>query len=252
MGLRESVLFLARGFRRPLFVLAVLLLPSVAVEGGQQQLPVPTWKAGVEIASIDVTVLGRDGSPVTSLETGDFAVTVDGKPRRVVSLTLLTSGGGPRSTAPTGASGPPGPALSPGRLFVLAVDRQHIPAGGATAMLDAAVQFIDGLDPADRVAVWTIPPTSTALQLSTDREPAKRALRAATGTYRPPIGDGRFTIGRDEALAADEGRQGAFEAIVRRECSASARTDRRISSDVGTGSRPSSPWWLPTGGVGRR
>jgi VWFA-related protein len=59
---------------------------------GAQQPPAqtqPTFRTGVEIVQLDVSVLDKDRRPVRGLSADDFTVTVDGKPRPVVSFTAF-------------------------------------------------------------------------------------------------------------------------------------------------------------------
>ncbi len=210
---------------RAALVVALSVFPVAAGLGTRQQPPA-RFSSGVEIIAIDATVLDRSGSPRTGLGADDFVVTVDGKPRRVVSLRLIqagtadvrTAGGSQRETKPPA----PTPAPATGRLFVIAVDRQHIPSGEGLATLDAAARFVDTLQPDDRLAVWMIPPISPRFQFSTDRAAAKQALRNAPGLYRPPLG--RYRIGRDEAIKVEDGNRNLLDAIQVRECSAAGET----------------------------
>src|SRR5688572_1690171 len=45
----------------------------------------PTFRSGVELVSVDVSVIDRQGQPLRGLGPGDFTVTVAGQPRRIVS-----------------------------------------------------------------------------------------------------------------------------------------------------------------------
>src|ERR1041385_4010416 len=45
-----------------------------------------TFRAGVDLVEIDVSVLDKDRHPVHGLTAGDFTVTIDNQPRRVASF----------------------------------------------------------------------------------------------------------------------------------------------------------------------
>ena len=62
-----------------------LLLSAQEPSQGQP----PTFRSGVELVSIDVSVLDRQGLPLRDLTPADFVVTVGGKPRRVVSAEFV-------------------------------------------------------------------------------------------------------------------------------------------------------------------
>jgi VWFA-related protein len=106
---------------------------------------------------------------------------------------------------------------------VLVVDRDHLAAGEGQQMLDAGARFIDALPAEDRVAIWTIPPSTSGFQFSVDRDAAKRELRQAVGTYRPPMlggfpGRAQFNIGRDEAILIEQGQKDVLAEVIAREC----------------------------------
>ena len=50
------------------------------------QTPLTVFRSEVDIVAADVTVVDKDGKPVTGLLAPEFTVRVDGKPRRIVSV----------------------------------------------------------------------------------------------------------------------------------------------------------------------
>jgi len=59
----------------------------------------PQFRSGVEVTSVDVTVVDGNGRPIADLEPGDFTVRVDGVPRRIVSAEWINLGAGARSSS---------------------------------------------------------------------------------------------------------------------------------------------------------
>ena len=185
----------------------------------------PAFRSGIDLVTVDVTVLARSGQPVATLKAEDFTLLVDGSPRPIVSARLVEAA----TAAMPAAAAPPAPALpavpaadaAARRRFVIVVDRDHIPAGEGQQMLQAAAKFIDSLPPGDGVALWTLPDSGTALRFGEDRAEIKRRLRLAVGTYRAPYAP--WIVGRDEAIKADAGA-------------------RRCSNRSSPGSATSSPW----------
>src|ERR1041384_5703302 len=51
------------------------------------QTPPTTFRAGVEVVDVDVSVLDKNRRPVRDLTAADFTVLEDGKPRPVVAFT---------------------------------------------------------------------------------------------------------------------------------------------------------------------
>ena len=205
---------------RPLSVSAAALVCGL-VSGISGQTPArqaPAFRSEIDLVTVDVTVLNRGGEPLVSLTAEDFTLLVDGKPRPIVSVRSVRAG----SAAPTPAQAQPAPTPAPAadaaqrRLFVLVVDRDHVHAGEGQQMLEAGARFIDALPPEDRVALWTLPDSSEALRFNDDHEALKKRLRLAVGTYRAPYGP--WIVGRGEAILADDGRPGALQAIINREC----------------------------------
>jgi VWFA-related protein len=188
-------------------IIVTLAVAGAALFGQAPQPGPPQFRSGIDMVTVDVTVLDRGGDPVTNLKTDDFALTVDGRPRRIQSLRLLWSQDAvPSLTELPSLGGTEGSAFSAAapRRFVIVIDREHIPVGEGQQMLAAAANFLDVLPRDDRVAVWTTTQTSSTLRFTENREGLKDRIRMSTGTYRASFGP--WNIGRDEAIrAADEG-----------------------------------------------
>jgi VWFA-related protein len=172
------------------WIITALLCAAFFPRGFVSAQQAPVFRSATDIVSIDVTVLAAHGSPVLSLGREDFVVRIDGKPRTIVTHQLVQATSGDAGERAAGVETPT-VARAAGRLFVFAIDRDTIPAGEGAQMLDAATRFVDALPPGDRVAAYPIPATTSRVDLSSDRNAAKRVLRSAIGTYRPPwFGDG--------------------------------------------------------------
>jgi VWFA-related protein len=215
---------------RTLLPTAALASAAVVVLAGRTQPPQapsqipaqqpPTFRSGVDLVTVDVTVLARNGRPVATLRSEDFTLLVDGAPRPIVSVRRVQSSRAPAAD-PLEAKPeePAAPAFDTAarRRFVLVIDRDHIYAGEGQQMLQAAAKFVDDLPPGDSVGLWTLPDSSTALRIGEDRELVKQRVRLAVGTYRPVFGP--WVVGRDEAIQTESpnGRE-ALATIIAREC----------------------------------
>ncbi len=205
---------------------ALSIVIGGSIAGGQARLPQaqpPAFKAGVELVTVDLTVLNRGGDPIVDLKIPDVTILVDGKPRPIVSLRLIRADSSdeaapplPPPVADVPAAPLPVPVTQTGRVFVLAVDRDQIIRGEGQQMLAAGARFIDRLTPADRVAVWAIPAKSSKLRFSTDREAAKRELRQMIGTEPPPFG--RWVVAKEDAILIADGSKEVLAAVINREC----------------------------------
>jgi VWFA-related protein len=193
--------------------LLTLMLTSALPRG--QQAP-PTYRSGIDLVTVDVTVLTRGGDPMTELTRDDFTVSVDGKPRPIVSVRLVRAGGAPTTPEQPAAAPSAAHDAAQRRFLVLVVDREHVPVGEGQPMLEAAAAFVDGVPAEDRIALWTLPYSSGALKFTENRDVLKQRLKQAVGSYRPPYGF--WNVGRDEAIRVDDRIPGALAAIIAREC----------------------------------
>jgi VWFA-related protein len=136
----------------------VLLLCGASPRAQQIPEQLPPFRTGVELVTVDVTVLARDGQPLRGLRAEDFSVSVAGDPRRVVSAEYVDWPSAPRaaqaSDAPwvstnEGAQG--------GRIFVFVVDQNTLEPGTAKQVVSGAQRLLARLTPADRSALMVIP-----------------------------------------------------------------------------------------------
>ena len=147
----------------------------------------PQFRAGVELVTVDARVVGPDGEPIVDLRPEDFVVKVDGKPRALKSLNLLRVGGGPVTApaAPTpGAPAPGAAAAAPppaSRTLILVFDHEHIRTTNERIAVDGAIKALNAIAPGDRVALVTLPNGKIEVNLTTDVEPVRRALRMIVG-----------------------------------------------------------------------
>ena len=114
----------ASGQTMKFIAFAVAASSACIVALAAQQAPSPPpFRASVDLIALDVQVADKDGAPITSLRPAQFTVTLDGKPRRVVSADLIgaattTTLPQPSGEAPPASStGPAGPA-PPDRICV--------------------------------------------------------------------------------------------------------------------------------------
>jgi VWFA-related protein len=187
----------------------------------------PTFRTGVDVLAVDVTVLDSRGSPVTDLGAAEFTVKIDGRPRRVVSAEYIRVAQGddarpaddPDETHMTTNIGSP-----QGRLIVLVVDQGNTRLGQARPLLATAGRFLDRLGPLDRIAFAAIPPPGPAVDFTTDVNRVRRAMQQVVGSETPL--EGRFNIGTAEAIAIIERHDRILlAAIIERECGMNLRAD---------------------------
>jgi len=198
---------------------SVIALSAALVAQTPQQRP--TFRSGVDLIEVDVTVVDGDSYPITDLEASDFSVTVDGEPRRVAQAQYISLG------PPEEAEMEFPPAAeeifsssnadqTPGRLILIGVDEESILFGEGRHVMRAAGEFVDSLNPADRVGLAVIP-NGVRIDFTSDHDRVRREVESMSGlaTHR----QGRFDIGISEAYRiVVYGDQQTFARVVGRVC----------------------------------
>ncbi|MCX6543943.1 MAG: VWA domain-containing protein [Acidobacteria bacterium] len=218
--------------RIALSVAVALVLAGAQAQGTGGQKPIdpqaPVFRSGVELVTVDVTVVDRDGNPVKGLRPGQFEVTLDGKARRVVSAELLefvTSAkpSGPGPTLParplfSSNENPPEPAV-PGRLIFIAVDQGSFRTFAAHGAMEAARKFIDRLRPSDRVGLIAFPPPGPLVEASENHSATRAATEKIMGMADPLRSmSGSVQVSLSEAIDIRGSDDFALRNVMAREC----------------------------------
>jgi VWFA-related protein len=144
------------------FLYVALALTVVAAPSAQQQ-PTPVFKGRVDLVTLDVTVVDKDGHPVADLKPDDFVITLD-KQRRPVQLLDYQSFGGPARTdvAPGAASsqvsnvgGTAPTTRRGGRVVLFMFDDLSFRPGDGKGFIVAAERALDQFGFDDLVGVVT-------------------------------------------------------------------------------------------------
>src|SRR5262245_10760687 len=124
-------------------VLIATAIPPRAQQPPQSSQPSqqrPSFRSGVELVSVDFSVIDAKGRPVSDLRPDEVVLKIDGQPRPISSLAFIgdtttaasppddAHGGTKSSTTATDISS--NTQAVEGRLIVLVVDVGHIHAGG--------------------------------------------------------------------------------------------------------------------------
>lgn len=180
---------------------AALVVLATASLGAQA----PLFRSGVEVLEVDVTIVDGKGYPVTDLRAPEFTVTIDGQPRRVVSAEYIADVAPPRTQA---AAPKLDPYISnntdrrPGRLIMLAIDRNNTETNTVRGALAALRSFVAELSPDDRLGLVTFPPPGPAVEFTTNHKQVIDALSRVVGADdRMPS---RYNISDYEALVMED------------------------------------------------
>ncbi len=132
---------------------------AVTIAFAAQQPPAqPTFRTGVDVVQVDVSVLDKDRKPIRGLTTADFTILEDGKPRPIVAFVPVDLDQPERTAAPAAWVREVSPdvvtnAVKPeGRLVVIMFD-WSIRFMDQVLARRIAVAAVDELGPDDLAAV---------------------------------------------------------------------------------------------------
>jgi VWFA-related protein len=200
-------------------VLAAGPTPQTPPPPGSPQLPRPTFTTGVSLVTADVTVVDRDGRPVTGLSAADFVVKVDGSPRDIVTaqfvdLQRLEPTAGAKDAAPLVSNNR---SVGAGRMVAFVIDQGNIQLGSGKMVLRVAEQLLDRLTPADRVAVFAVPGPGIHVSFTNDFALVREALGRISGLAAPIQGNS-YDIGLREAFAIERRNPDVLRDVAERTC----------------------------------
>jgi len=217
--------------RFPLLSIAAATVLAVTAHGQQA----PTYKLEVDVIPVDLVVTDAEGRPVTGLRPEDFQVTVDGRPRRVVTAQFLSSAANPaRQPEATRKGGweidaafesvyvgnhrATGLEKEPSRSVVIAIDQNGFGTAEGRTAATAARALLDVLHPNDRVGLAVFPPPGPFLRPTRDHHRVRLALGQVTGAAEPPPRTD-FAMNVSEALGWASGDKMSRDRITQTFCS---------------------------------
>jgi VWFA-related protein len=196
--------------------LAAALLVVTLAAAQEQQPPRTTFKSSVDLVPVDVSVVDRNGRPVSDLGSADFTLTVDGKPRRIASAQFIAAERTTQEAPPKPLEYTSNADATAGRLIMIVVDANNIGAGRGRAAFEAASRFVGSLNRADRVAFVTLPGSGPQMEFTANHALVQAQLAKVTGLVNDNIGQKR--VGLSEAIALDRGDTTVLPGMIEREC----------------------------------
>ena len=165
-----------------------------------------TFRAEVELITIDVIAVDGQGRPVEDLRAADFAVEVDGRTRPVVSADLVRAGQRPDvvPAAPAATLVSTNAVVPGARRIAIAVDQSRILPAGVTPILRTASRFLEGLTPADHVAFLVFPEPGPRVDFTTDKDRIRRAMEEGIVGQPSRVVTRMFGISLTEAIALND------------------------------------------------
>jgi VWFA-related protein len=160
----------------------LLLLFVSGTHPSAQQPAKPDSSSLTEL--VDFLAVSDSGKPVTDLAPGEVSFKIDGRPRAISSLQFIELA----SATPADRTSLSAPLPVPygsnrlddaGRLVLIAMDRESIRPGRERPAREAALRFLSGLSPRDRVGLASLP--RVEVELTNDHEQVRDALMRMTG-----------------------------------------------------------------------
>jgi VWFA-related protein len=165
--------------------------PQDPPPGQARQQPTPTFRAGVRLVRVDVSVTGNSDRPVSSLQAHDFEVTEDGVPQKVETLQFVRLDGQPKPGGETALEirsqdhAQAEAARDDVRVFVLFLDDYHIDRtpGVTIPMRRNLSAFIERLQPTDLMAIVDPLTPASAIEFTRSKEKLLSIIRSFEGRH---------------------------------------------------------------------
>lgn len=163
--------------------LALVVLWLGFTDPTRAQQPTPPPERGVDLVSVDFSVISAEGRPVTGLEPSDVSIRIGGRRRTIRSLQLISVAtaetviGGASLPAPFGTNA----QSERGRALVLIIDDDSFRAGREAPLRAAVDVLISGLSPRDQLSLVTMPYGGVKVPLTTDHSRIRSALLKIVG-----------------------------------------------------------------------
>ncbi|HEY7288738.1 MAG TPA: VWA domain-containing protein, partial [Vicinamibacterales bacterium] len=208
-------------------VIAGSLAAPLAAQSPQAGGPPPrmTLKSSIDLVPVDVTVVDKSGRPVPNLRVDDFKLTIDGRSRKLSSAEFVSI---PAARTPPTQAGDysSNEGVDSGRLIVLAVDAGSLAGGRGKSALAAAGRFLDGLNPADRVALVTLPGGDPQRDFTSNHALVKSLVQKIAGQAQINVST---RLGLAEALAIERGDETMVAQVLEQQCTGDITLQARDS-----------------------
>jgi len=204
--------------------LAAIAMFAMGGTAAAQDPPAATFRSSIDLVRVDVSVLGKEGRPIQGLTADDFALTVDGKARRVVTADFVAAFRENEKAPATSSYHSTNANASGGRLIMFVLDQGTIHTGRARQVTAAAERFVSRLSPSDRVGLITIPGMEH-VDFTANHTVIRSQLQRMAGMAPPSVGQRQ--VGIAESLAISRGDSRAVDAATVRECSGMMRAFER-------------------------
>lgn len=207
--------------------------PRHAVAADAQEAQKPTFTSGVELVMVDTQVVDRKGVPIAGLTSQQFQVTIDGKRRNVVSAEFIDAATGlPKDEGmPAPAGGPPRAALTPGNIYVIAVDQGSFRAVNAPSVVYAARDFLKQAHANDYVGMISFPEPGVRIAPTRDRKVLEEAISRLVGfSALKQMRQYQFSLSDAIDVAARDNE--TLNRLIQRNCAGDMMCGRSLEAEL--------------------
>jgi len=157
---------------------------SLALRGQTQAPQQPTFRTGVQLVRIDVSVLDAKRQPVRGLQMSDFTVLEDGQPRpirsfRAVDVAAAPTAIGPMTPIPAHEVATNRMGDDASRLIFILMDRSIAPERPMLMARQIADAAVDAMGPGDLAAIVTTGISGMPQNLTSDRARLHKTIAAS-------------------------------------------------------------------------
>lgn len=183
-----------------------------------------TFRSGVELLAVDVTVVDREGRPVQGLSPSDFRVELDGKPRTVARAEFIdhTASAASAPELADFTSNQTDAAAPEPRTILLVVDDDSFGPSDGKAVFMKLADKVEGLFPRDPLGFTPLSGRGKAVEFTTNRKPVADALRQLLGSKLLRGAGINVVVALVEAIDIARGDNVALDDVVNRECAGMA------------------------------
>jgi VWFA-related protein len=180
----------------------------------------PVFRGAVDVATLDVTVVDKDGHPIRGLKPDDFVVTLNGQPRPLRALDFIETGAASsnRTDSAPAAARTPGSASTARTVLILFDDLSYKPGPGR-GLIAAGLRLLPSFGPDDAIGLATTSGQGPKVNPTRDHAVLAAELQAKTLVGRDTETTLPFYIGINEALEIERRVQKqTLTDVVAREC----------------------------------
>jgi VWFA-related protein len=180
----------------------------------------PTFRSGVQLLAVDVSVIDRDGRPVPGLRPADFEVEIAGRRRGVARAEFIdftqTTASAPQ-LLDVSSNQADSAAPEPRTILLVVNDESFGPTDGK-AVFHRLADHIERLSPRDPLGFTVLSGRAGSVGFTTDRKTIADALRRLTGSRTLRMSGSTINVALVEALDIARGNTVALDTTVGREC----------------------------------